>query len=296
MKPQIILNLNQKAFLLIKLSLMKTKRTGRNKIYSSILIGSGKGGVGKSMISANVALGLSKKGLKVGLLDADIYGPSQSHFFNLPERTGASSEGGIIPHEKHGIKILSMGSIVDKSKPLIWRGPVVHRALEQLTNDVEWGEIDVLVADIPPGTGDPLISLTNILKPSGSVLVTTPQNTSINDAFRSKGAFDKLKCEIIGIVANMNGYFDESQNKILPLFPSELKKFVGVEKLKLLAEIPFDPKIAESCESGKPYLSESKNQKQENWQNLISEIHRFLIKKIEKNKKYNRIGKLKIID
>ncbi len=189
-----------------------------------------------------------------------------------------------------------MGSIVDKTKPLIWRGPVVHRALEQLTNDVEWDEIDVLVADIPPGTGDPLISLINILKPSGSILVTTPQNTSINDALRSKSAFDKLKCEIIGVVANMNGYFDESQNKILPLFPNELKAFIDKEGLKLLGEIPFNPKIAESCESGKPYLSDKKNQNQENWKNMINEIHSFLIEKIEKNKKYNRIGKLKIID
>ena len=252
---------------------MKTKKTGKNRIYSSILIGSGKGGVGKSMVSANVALGLAEKGLKVGLLDADVYGP-----------------------KKHGIKILSMGSIVDRSKPLIWRGPVVHRALEQLTNDVEWDEIDVLVADIPPGTGDPLISLINILKPSGSILVTTPQNTSINDALRSKSAFDKLKCEIIGVVANMNGYFDESQNKILPLFPNELKAFIDKEGLKLLGEIPFNPKIAESCESGKPYLSDKKNQNQENWKNMINEIHSFLIEKIEKNKKYNRIGKLKIID
>tara|TARA_B100000029_G_scaffold513910_1_gene614888 strand:+ start:2121 stop:2948 length:828 start_codon:yes stop_codon:yes gene_type:complete len=275
---------------------MKTKKTSSNKIYSSILIGSGKGGVGKSMISANVALGLSQKGLKVGLLDADIYGPSQSHFFNLPEKTGASSEGSIIPHEKNGIKILSMGSIVDKNKPLIWRGPVVHRALEQLTNDVKWDEIDVLVADIPPGTGDPLISLNNILKPSGSLLVTTPQETSINDVLRSKNAFKKLKCEIIGIVANMNGYFDKDQKKILPLFPTGLKKFVEEEELNLLAEIPFNPKIAESCESGKPYLCDEKNREEESWQNLINGIYEFLVKKIEKNKKYNRIGKLKIID
>ncbi len=275
---------------------MKTKTSNKNKINASILIGSGKGGVGKSMVSANVALGLASKGLKVGLLDADIYGPSQSHFFNLPERTGATEKGSIIPHEKHGIKILSMGSIVSKDKPLIWRGPVVHRALEQLTKDVEWGEIDILIADIPPGTGDPLISLANILKPSGSVLVTTPQNTSINDALRSKSAFDKLNCEIIGIVTNMSGYFDKSQDKILPLFPNAINSFASKNNLKIIGEIPFDPLIAQTCESGSPYLSDPKNLQNDIWQKVITNILEFAEKKITENKNKNRIGNLEIID
>ncbi|MBG97860.1 sodium:proton antiporter [bacterium] len=275
---------------------MKTKTSNKNKINTSILIGSGKGGVGKSMVSANVALGLASRGLKVGLLDADIYGPSQSHFFNLPERTGATEKGSIIPHEKHGIKILSMGSIVSKDKPLIWRGPVVHRALEQLTKDVEWGEIDILIADIPPGTGDPLISLTNILKPSGSVLVTTPQNTSINDALRSKSAFDKLNCEIIGIVTNMSGYFDKSQDKILPLFPNAINSFASKNNLKIIGEIPFDPLIAQTCESGSPYLSDPKNLQNDIWQKVITNILEFAEKKITENKNKNRIGNLEIID
>lgn len=264
----------------------------------SVLVGSGKGGVGKSTVSANLALALAARGLRVGLMDADLYGPSVSHLFGLEEGTRVASSGGILPHERHGIKLMSMGSIVDKSTPVIWRGPVLHRALEQFAQDVEWGELDVLLADLPPGTGDTVLSLQGILRPAGALLVTTPQETSILDVRRAREAFRTLKVDVLGVVANMTGYRCPSCGETTPIWgPSALDGFLEESGAPLLGSLPLDPGVAQAGESGRPYLLACPDGEiVPAWQALAEALHDALAPRIEAAGKYGRIGSLRVVD
>jgi ATP-binding protein involved in chromosome partitioning len=167
-----------------------------------IAVGSGKGGVGKSTVAANLAISLAQRGNKVGLMDADIYGP------NIPTMMGVTklppqNDGKIIPAEAYGVKVISIGMFIQKGQPLVWRGPVLHSAVRQLLADVDWGLLDYLIVDLPPGTGDVQISLIQIASVAGSLIVTLPQKVSTDDAYRAVEMFRAMNVPILGIVENM---------------------------------------------------------------------------------------------
>ncbi len=174
------------------------------KVKKLIAVASGKGGVGKSTVTANLAVSLAAKGLKVGLLDADIYGPSQPRMMGLEGMKPGGTEGKIDPLEAHGVKVMSIGFMVDSNAPLIWRGPMVQSALVQLMRDVAWGELDILLIDMPPGTGDAQLTMAQKVPLSGAIIVSTPQDIALLDARKGIEMFRKVNVPILGMVENMS--------------------------------------------------------------------------------------------
>lgn len=173
-------------------------------IKNIIAVASGKGGVGKSTVSANLAVSLARTGAQVGLLDADIYGPNIPIMMGVDEMPPVE-EGKLIPAEAHGVRFMSMGFLLPPEQALIWRGPMLHKAIQQFFTDVRWGELDYLVVDLPPGTGDAQLSLAQIAPLSGGLIVTMPQMVSVADARRGAAAFEQLEVPILGVIENMNG-------------------------------------------------------------------------------------------
>ena len=181
------------------------KREISPDIKHIVAVSSGKGGVGKSTVTVNLACALAKTGAKVGILDCDVYGPDIPMMFGMagqPDQEGQK----LLPKERHGVKTMSIGYLLDEEKPVIWRGPMVHKLIEQFLGDVVWGELDYLLVDMPPGTGDAQLSLAQIVPLSGAVLVTTPQAVSTFDVGKAISMFKQVKVEILGIVENMAGY------------------------------------------------------------------------------------------
>jgi ATP-binding protein involved in chromosome partitioning len=220
-----------------------------------VLIGSGKGGVGKSTIAVNLAAALQKTGATVGLLDADIYGPSIPPMLGLHEPPRVV-EGKMIPPESHGIKVMSIGFLVHDEDALVWRGPILHKVLTQFVEDVDWGELDYLIVDLPPGTGDVQISLAQIVRPSGVVLVSTPQDIAFRDVRRAAMMFHKVETPIIGLIENMSTFICPHCGKETEIFPcsdrSNMREFAPGIEMTILGWIPIEPSIAESCEAGVP--------------------------------------------
>ena len=173
-------------------------------IKNIIAVASGKGGVGKSTVSANLAVSLARTGAQVGLLDADIYGPNIPIMMGVDEMPPVE-EGKLIPAEAHGVRFMSMGFLLPPEQALIWRGPMLHKAIQQFFTDVRWGELDYLVVDLPPGTGDAQLSLAQIAPLSGGLIVTMPQMVSVADARRGAAAFEQLEVPILGVIENMSG-------------------------------------------------------------------------------------------
>ena len=170
-----------------------------------IAIASGKGGVGKSTVAANIACALAKKDMRVGLLDLDIYGPSLPIVFGINEQPQMTQDNKLVPLEKFGLKIMSFGFISGNDTPVIWRGPLVSRMTEQFFRDVEWGELDILILDLPPGTGDIQLTLTQKLRMTGAVIVTTPQDIALADVRKGADMFRKVNTPVLGVVENMSG-------------------------------------------------------------------------------------------
>jgi ATP-binding protein involved in chromosome partitioning len=233
-----------------------------------IAVGSGKGGVGKSTVSANLAVSLQKTGAKVGLLDADIYGPSMPLMFGLTDaRPMAEKRNGkdiIIPIEKYGMKIISIGFFVDPSQALLWRGPMASNALNQLLRDTEWGELDYLVIDLPPGTGDIHLTLVQEVPVAGVAIVSTPQEVALADARKAFSMFnsDKIKVPILGLIENMSWFTPaELPGNKYYIFGKEGGKKLAIEaNVPLLGEIPLVQGICESGDAGKPIsLLDDKN-------------------------------------
>ena len=201
-------------------------------ISNAIAVGSGKGGVGKSTIAVNLAVVLAQKGARVGLLDADIYGPNiptMMGITKLPTQEGTK----LIPAQAYGVKLMSIGFLVKPNQPLIWRGPMLHSALRQFLTDVEWGELDYLIIDLPPGTGDAPLSLIQSLPLTGGIIVTLPQQVSLDDARRSLEMFRQLDVPILGVVENMS-YLEMADGSRMDIFGSG-----GGEKLAQEAGVPF---------------------------------------------------------
>jgi ATP-binding protein involved in chromosome partitioning len=222
-------------------------------IRNAIAIGSGKGGVGKSTVSVNVAVALAQSGARVGLLDADIYGP------NIPTMLGVAqlpppNGPKLIPAEAYGIKMISMGLLVKPGQPLIWRGPMLNSAIRQFLSDVEWGELDYLVVDLPPGTGDAALSLAQALPLSGAIVVTLPQMVSLEDAERGLNMFKTLEVPILGVVENMS-YLELPDGSRMDIFGTGGgEKLAAATGTPFLGSIPMDPKVRIGSDNGRPIV------------------------------------------
>ncbi len=238
------------------------KNTGVPGVKNIIAVASGKGGVGKSTVAANLALSLAASGAKVGLIDADIYGPSVPIMFGLESaRPKASQQNGktrIEPIEKYGIKLLSIGFFTDPNQPVPWRGPMVSTAVKQLFNDADWGELDYLVVDLPPGTGDIHITVTQSFPLTGAVIVTTPQDVALADAKKGVGMLmmESINVPILGIIENMS-YFTPAElpeNKYYIFGQGGGLKLAQLVNAPFLGEIPLVKSISESGDAGKPVV------------------------------------------
>ena len=237
-------------------------------IKNIIVVASGKGGVGKSTVAVNLALGLAKKGASVGLIVADIYGPSIPIMFGVEDARPKASqnEAGqtrIEPIEKYGIKLLSIGFFTDPNQPVPWRGPMVSTAVKQLFNDADWGELDYLVVDLPPGTGDIHITVSQGFPVTGAVIVTTPQNVALADARKGVGMFlmDSIKIPLIGVVENMS-YFTPAElpdNKYYIFGKNGGKALAEQFDAPFLGEIPLVKSISDAGDIGKPVILEEDN-------------------------------------
>lgn len=224
-----------------------------------IAIGSGKGGVGKSSVSCNLATMLAENGHKVGLLDADIYGPSQPRLFGLlNQKPEVLPNKKMLPIERHGVKVMSIGFIVDPELAVVWRGPMLFKAMNQFLFDVEWGELDYLLVDLPPGTGDVQLSLAQKVKMQGAVIVSTPQNLSLIDAKKSIDMFDRTGIPVLGFIENMSYLENPDGNKMELFPPGEINEYLDHKKIEKLAELPFSPTFSKSCEAGLPFVLSKK--------------------------------------
>ncbi|RKR81165.1 ATP-binding protein involved in chromosome partitioning [Mucilaginibacter gracilis] len=236
-------------------------------IKNIIAVASGKGGVGKSTVAANLALGLAKTGAKVGLIDADIYGPSVPIMFGLegakPRATQENGKTRIEPIEKYGIKLLSIGFFTDPDQPVPWRGPMVSTAVKQLFNDADWGELDYLVVDLPPGTGDIHITITQGFPIAGALIVTTPQNVALADARKGVGMFmmPAINVPILGVIENMS-YFVPAElpdNKYYIFGQGGGQKLASQIGAPFLGQIPLVKGITESGDGGRPLILDEAN-------------------------------------
>jgi len=222
-------------------------------IRNAIAVGSGKGGVGKSTVSVNIAIALAKSGARVGLMDADIYGP------NIPTMLGVEKlpppmENKLIPALAYDIKMISMGLLVKPGQPLIWRGPMLNSAIRQFLGDVEWGELDYLIVDLPPGTGDAALSLAQALPLSGAVIVTLPQLVSLEDAGRGLNMFRQLEVPILGIIENMS-FLDLPDGTRMDIFGSGGgEQLADSMQAPFLGKVPMDPEVRVGGDSGKPIV------------------------------------------
>jgi ATP-binding protein involved in chromosome partitioning len=223
-----------------------------------IAVSSGKGGVGKSTISSNLAIALAQAGQKVGLLDADIYGPSQPRMMGaLKQKPEITKDNKIKPIERHGIKVMSMGLLVDEDMAVAWRGPMLFKAMNQLFYDVEWGDLDILLIDLPPGTGDVQLSMVQKVPVSGAITVCTPQNIALADVKKSLDMFERVQVPNFGVVENMSYLLDPNRpEERMEIFPrGDLMGFLESKKIQHLVAIPMFAEIAFACEIGIPYVA-----------------------------------------
>jgi ATP-binding protein involved in chromosome partitioning len=221
-----------------------------------IAVAAGKGGVGKSTVAVNLALALQRHGAKVGLLDADVFGPSIPTMLGPPEvPASASKESRIVPAIHQGLRVISVGFFVDKDEAVVWRGPMVHRLLQQFLGDVDWGDLDYLVCDLPPGTGDVQLSLSQLIPIAGAVMVTTPQEVSIIDVVKGIAMFEKVEIPILGIVENMSYYKCPACGHTDEIFShgggKRLAQEVGAD---FFGEIPLDTRIRFGGDAGVPIV------------------------------------------
>lgn len=227
---------------------------GIDKVHRFVAVGSGKGGVGKTTVAINLALALGRKGFSVGLLDADVYGPSIPTMLDLAERPRAES-GMIIPLEKYGLKIISFGFFTEGGRALIWRGPLVAKTLKQMLDEVMWGELDYLVVDLPPGTGDPSITIAQSIPSVSAIIVTTPQEVALADVRKAIGMFREMHIKVAGIVENMSYFKCAHSNEKIEIFGAGGGEALSREAgIPLLGSIPIDIDLRRGGDSGAPLM------------------------------------------
>jgi len=222
-----------------------------------IAVASGKGGVGKSTTACNLALGLARLGLKVGVLDADVFGPSMPRLFGVTQRPDLAPDGQKLkPLEKYGVKIMSIGFLVEEGAAIVWRGPMVMSALTQFLREVEWGELDVLVVDMPPGTGDAQLTMAQSVPLSGAVIVSTPQDLSLIDARRGIAMFKQVAVPLLGVVENMSYFVCPHCGGRTDIFAhGGARREAEAHGAPFLGEIPLDLKIRETSDGGAPVVA-----------------------------------------
>ena len=222
-----------------------------------VAVASGKGGVGKSTVTTNLAAALKQQGLTVGLLDADIYGPSQQHMLGVPESTIPDQQDGefLLPVEAHGLKTMSMGYLSSAKTPMVWRGPMASSAMSQLLEKTLWGDIDVLLVDMPPGTGDIQLTLSQRATLSGAVIVTTPQDIALLDARKGIEMFQKVEVPVLGLIENMAAHICTACGQVEPLFGEAGGQHLAEQyDVPLLGQIPLDRAIREHSDQGHPIV------------------------------------------
>jgi ATP-binding protein involved in chromosome partitioning len=219
-----------------------------------IAVSSGKGGVGKSTVAANLAIALARAGHRVGLMDADIYGPNIPRMFGSFEKP-VVIEGRIRPLSVHGVKLMSIGFLVDRDAPAIWRGPIIMKVIQQFLRDVDWGELDYFLVDMPPGTGDAQLSLVQSVAVSGAVIVTTPQEMAVGDALKGAKMFERVSVPVLGVVENMSPFTDPASGVTVAFFGAgggqRLADEVGVP---LLGQVPLQPGLTQQADAGTPIV------------------------------------------
>ena len=249
----------------------------RNTIQGTkfaIAISSAKGGVGKSTFATNLALALKKLDLNVGLLDADIYGPSLPKLFSINEKPESDGQK-LIPISKYGIQCMSIGFLTEEETPMIWRGPMVISAIKTFTQKVLWKNLDFIIIDMPPGTGDTQLTFAQEIKIDGAIIVSTPQEIALQDVKRGIRMFDKLKVNILGLVDNMSYFVGDDKKKYAIFGEGGVKKTAKDFEKEFLAEIPIDPKVGKQGDLGKPIVEADA-------ENNVSKIFLELASKIKK--------------
>ena len=222
-------------------------------VNAIIAVGSGKGGVGKTTLSVNLAIALSKMGYKVGLLDADVYGPNVPLMLGVNEQPRATGENQIAPILAHGLKVISVGLLNPGDKPLIWRGPMLHSIIRQFLGSVEWGQLDYLVIDLPPGTGDVSLSLIQTVPLTGSIVVSTPSDVSLQDARKAIEMFRQMKVDIVGVVENMSYFVCPHCNHEVDIFSrGGAESMARNFEVAYLGNVELDPEIRKSGDGGTP--------------------------------------------
>jgi ATP-binding protein involved in chromosome partitioning len=219
-----------------------------------IAVSSGKGGVGKSTVAANLAIALMQSGFQVGVMDADIYGPNIPRMFGVSERPPVLG-GKIQPLLAHGVKLMSLGFLVERDAPAIWRGPIIMKIVNQFLRDVDWGRLDYFIVDLPPGTGDAQLSLVQATQVAGALIVTTPQEVAVGDALRGAKMFERVGVPVLGVVENMSGFTDPETGRHFDFFSSgggqRLADEIGAP---LLGTVPLQPQLAALADAGQPIL------------------------------------------
>ncbi len=243
-------------------------------VQNTIAVASGKGGVGKSTVAVNLAMALSEQGYNVALVDTDIYGPSVPKMMGMEgEKPRVNDERKIVPLEKHGIKLLSMGFMVDPDKAVVWRGPMVTKAVRQFLGDVHWGDIEYMILDLPPGTGDVQLTIVQTIPLTGAVIVSTPQDLALADARKGKAMFDNVNVPVVGMVENMS-YFsppDQPDRKYYLFGRQGAQELAQELDVPFLGEIPIEQKVRKSADEGTPIVLDAPDSKSASAFNTIAD-------------------------
>ena len=227
-------------------------------VKNVIAVASGKGGVGKSTVAANLAVAIAQTGASVGLLDTDIYGPSIPTMFGVQERPNITTQKKLVPIHKHGVDLVSMGFLVDTDQAMIWRGPMVTSAVKQFMQEVEWGELDYLILDLPPGTGDIQLTIVQTVPLTGAIIVSTPQNVALDDVRKGVAMFNKVNVPVLGIIENM-AYFvpeDAPEKKYYIFGKHGARKLAAKLEVPFLGEIPLRENVRQTSDSGTPIVAD----------------------------------------
>jgi ATP-binding protein involved in chromosome partitioning len=242
-------------------------------VKNVIAVASGKGGVGKSTVAVNLAAGLSKLGARVGLFDADVYGPNVPRMFDADEPPMATEEETLVPPEKYGVKLMSMAFLTGEDDPVIWRGPMVHKVITQLTEDVEWGNLDYLIVDLPPGTGDTQLTMLQTMPVTGSVIVTTPQDVALDDARKGLEMFAKHDTVVLGIAENMSTFACPDCGGEHDIFGSGGgRTFADEHEMPFLGTIPLDPNVREGGDGGQPIVLDDESETGDAFRTLTENV------------------------